>query len=213
MIYLLKIASFHGYGKLPEGDWCGLFTNLELEVSPLCGCWIFSSESNGQIVFLLWVLKDAQHFGWFKVQWLSYKFIAIMLRNNRISIICGYHSAREMPASATAEAAVCAEIEQRLLAPYPKHPLKFGHMLDWGGHFAAHWCCKDAMGATVAHPFGHQWFNISAGHLDTAARGQANLHCDFHWFSLGATGLCVVCKNHIFHICCTSVLVCLFQWL
>ena len=180
---------------------------------PLCGCWIFSSESNGQIVFLLWVLKDAQHFGWFKVQWLSYKFIAIMLRNNRISIICGYHSAREMPASATAEAAVCAEIEQRLLAPYPKHPLKFGHMLDWGGHFAAHWCCKDAMGATVAHPFGHQWFNISAGHLDTAARGQANLHCDFHWFSLGATGLCVVCKNHIFHICCTSVLVCLFQWL
>ena len=41
-------------------------------------------------------------------------------------------AAAEASVCATAEASVWAEIAQGLLAPYPKHSLKFGHMLDWG---------------------------------------------------------------------------------
>ena len=50
-----------------------------------------------------------------------------------------------------------AEIEESLLRPYPKHPLKLGHMIDWGNvlhylvdvakvRFGSLWPCHVAIG-------------------------------------------------------------------
>ena len=76
-----------------------------------------------------------------------YRFTSIFIKLNQViyAVISFFPETRhpvdmhgyaqlwwEMPAGATDEAALCAEIEQSILRPYPKQPVKFGSMIHWG---------------------------------------------------------------------------------